>query len=385
MSTSGKTHDDGMRGLLRDRFEDFEPEAPELFDAIAGTGHTAAKRAVRWYLPGIISVMLLMVTYPLNERRLLQEGNAGHEPKQAYRPEAGTPVHQPDLSSEQSPAAASGNDKETRRSITGRTGEPDQSSPEPAVTKPDNRLPAPRFTSGYPTLPPPVMKFSPGPAIRPVAFVEDNPQEKLPVEKKQKDRLSVHGALGVNYTQYLLTVLPQENLSIGDLSFPDPGDKVNWRLQGSLGIDYNKWQLRLTYQEFTQKLSFRESRGSVEVAYSDAGQYTVTPVTAEVSSEKNFRIAGLYLRRLQPVKSTGLYIGAGAGYLAGLKGEYQGVWGQAFAGHHKRLSPTMDFFYETQFNYSFRPFRLTDPSLTFRPYQVGLSAGIRWNGRAADR
>ncbi len=382
MSPSGKTHDDGLKGLLRDRFENFEPEAPELFDTIAaGTRRPAAKRAARWYLPGIVSVALLIVTHPLNEQFRSQEGTAGRVAEQAYRPEpaADTPVNQPDHRSKQLRTTASENGRATRRGINGRAGTRGQNPAKLAAAMPEGGLTKPGFIPEYRALQPPAMKFTSGPATRPVVAVEDEPQVKLPV-KERKDRLSVHGALGVNYTQYLLTVLPQENLSIGDLTFPDPASRVNWRLQGSLGIDYNKWQLRLSYQEFTQKLSFRESRGSAEVAYSGSGQYTVTPVTAQVSSENTFRVAGLYLRRLQPVKSTGLYIGAGAGYLAGLKGEHQGVWGQAFAGHHKRLSPTMDFFYETQFNYSFRPFTLADPSLAFKPYQVGLSAGIRWNG-----
>ncbi|ODS76899.1 MAG: hypothetical protein ABS46_18785 [Cytophagaceae bacterium SCN 52-12] len=380
MSTSGKTHDDGLRGLLRDRFEDFEPEAPELFNAIADSRLTAAKQAVRRFVPGIIAVMLLLVTHPLDDRFLPQEINTGRIEEQAYpaEPALHTAVDQLIGRNEGSRTASRNDNRATRRVTFAEAGAPGQSAAEPMAAITDGDLPAPGSAPDYTPLLPPAMQFSSGLVARPVAAAKDERQEESPV-KMRKGRLSVHGALGVNYTQYLLTVLPQENMSIGDLSFPDPGEKVNWRLQGSLGINYDKWQLRLTYQEFTQKLSFLENRGNVEVAYSGAGDYTITPVTVQVSSEKNFRVAGLYLRRIQPVKSTGLYIGAGAGYLAGLKGEHQGIWGQAFAGHHKRLSPTMDFFYETQFNYSFRPFRLADPSLTFRPYQVGLSAGIRWN------
>ncbi len=342
-----------MRGLLRDRFENFEPEAPELFDTIAGARHTAAKRDGHWYIPGMISVMLLL-SYPVNEQLLSHRVNV--VPEQAYLPEpaAAKPVNQP-----------------IRRSGQGHKAELPVTTQRDILTK--SAL-APNYT----TLSPPAMKFSSGLTIPIIARLEGPPEEK-PRMKERAGRLSVHGALGMNYTQYLLTVLPQENLAIDNLTLADPGDRVNWRLQGSVGIDYDQWQLRISYQEFTQKLNFLENRGNAQVEYSDTGHYTVTPLAAEVSSRKNFRVAGLYLRRLQPVKSTGLYIGAGAGYLVGLKREHQGVWGQAFAGHRKRLSPTMEFFYETQFNYSFRPFRLTDPSLTFWPYQVGLSAGIRWN------
>ncbi len=373
MNPPGKTHDDGLRGLLRDRFGDFAPEAPELFDTVVGTRHTGAKTARR-YLPGIISAVLLMLSFPLNELSLNElslDENAGklpvHVTKQLFLPAtaadkpaiADKPVHQRHRKSKQ-PAASPG---------PGTAG---------STAATADRLSLPGLTPEYRPLQPPAMKFTSGPATRPVAALEENLQEHAPV-KVRKDRVSIHGALGVNYTQYLVTVLPQENLSIGDLAFPDPGDRLNRRLQGALGIDYRNWQLRLNYQEFTQKLSFRESRGKAEVEYTDAGQYTVVPVTAQVSHTKQFRIAGLYLRRIQPLTPTGLYVGAGAGYLAALTPEHRGMWGQVFLGQSRRMSPAIDLFYEAQFNYGFRPFRLTDPSLTFRPYQAGLSAGIRWN------
>lgn len=383
MSPSGKTYDDGMRGLLRDRFEDFEPEAPELFDTIAGPRHTAAKRTVNRLLPLMISALLLMPGYRLNELSSgFQDRNIARVPAPALpaEPAAGKATEQTGRGSEWPVAIIPGRDAGTGGGvIAGRTGLQDRNPAGSTVATQENIIPARTFArEEFPALQPPAMKRSSGSAKRTIAAASGAAREKQRV-KERPGRLSVHGALGVNYTQYLLTVLPQENLAIDNLTLADPGDAVNWRLQGSLGIDYNKWQLRLSYQEFTQKLSFLENRGNSEVSFADAGHYTVTPVAEQASSEKSFRVAGLYLRRLQPVQSTGLYVGAGAGYLAGLKGEHQGVWGQVFAGHSKRLSPTMDFFYETQFNYSFRPFRLDDPSLTFRPYQVGLSAGIRWN------
>lgn len=384
MNPPGKSHDDGLRGLLRDRFEDFAPEAPERFDAGPGTGYKAAKTA-RLYLPGIISAALLMLSFPLNDLPLLRQENAGKAPvyvaKQLPVPllTADKPAmaNKPVNRRHRKPAASE-NDRRTGRTIMADAAASDPAPAGSTAATPEERLSAPRLTPEYGTLQPPAMKFSSGPATRAVAALKENPQERAQV-KVQKERVSIHGVLGVNYTQYLVTVLPQENLSIGELAFPDPGDRLNRRLQGALGIDYRNWQLRLNYQEFTQKLSFRESQGEAEVQYTDTGHYTVVPVTEEVSSTKHFRMAGLYLRRIQPLASTGFYVGAGAGYLAAPKPGQRGVWGQAFVGQSRHMSPAIDLFYEAQFNYSFRPFRLTDPSLTFRPYQAGISAGIRWN------
>lgn len=390
MNPPGKTHDDGLRGLLRDRFEDFEPESPELFDTmVARTQHTAGKTAQR-YLPGILSVMLLMLSFPLNELSLSREKNTGGVPAHttgqlllpataADEPVIATkPVNQPVQENMQRYEAASKNDRQTGHTVIAVADIRDQNLAELTAATQENRLAAPGSALEYQMLQPPAIKFSSGPATRRIAAWKEARPEDVPL-KKLKDRVSIHAALGANYTQYLLTVLPQENLSINDLAFPDPGDRLNRRLQGALGIDYRNWQLRLNYQEFTQKLSFRESQGKAEVQYTDTGQYTVIPVTEEVSSTKHFRMAGFYLRRIQPLTSTGLYAGAGAGYLVTLKPGHKGMWGQAFVGQSKRMSPAIDLFYEAQFNYSFRPFSLNDPSLTFRPYQVGLSAGIRWN------
>lgn len=362
MNSSSKIPNDRLREILGERFDNFEPEVPDFFDAVAArTGAPNRRSPIRL---AILTLLLTTMWSPLNVGLpVLRPMELTQIPEMQVDRPLGPAV-------DAAAAAMAG--------VTQRAPHANRKTVDAPVTSGDSQWPMPALSIV-------AMPRLEGPTFRRIAWKPSLPgvtttQSDKAKSAKSKPGLSWTGGVGLNYTQYLLTVLPQENGSLNELTIPGFDNAVNWKPAVFAGVDYRNWQIRLSYQEFSQQLDYTVSSGEAEIKFSDNRSYTVHTLSQAESQRNTYRFAGVSLRKQIPLpRANGSYIGIGAGYQVELSRQHHGIWSQAFAGKSLRIGPAISAFAEIQLGYSFQPFVQAEPALSFKPYQTGLSTGIRWN------
>jgi len=378
-----RNDDDELRDLLGRRFSDFEPEAPEFLDSILDQ-----VKPVRngYKIPIVKSVGLFILSWlslPLSPYQpALLSSEPALQPAREERPALNIPI-----TKAQSKTVA---DFGTTTTVTESTG-PGQGRAERLasfvttreVKDSDKEVVMAEVNAASEPLSAVLERIQPlavknlDVSLKPRVLASRSAGENVVTPKS--GRLSFTGGIGINNTQYVVTILPQNPVTIQDMKLPDFWKSVNWKPQVNLGVDYDNWQLQLSYREFTQYMDYWVTQGAIEVDYHGDSIRSIRPIGSSERIERNIRLIGLNARKSIPLKKINTYLGAGAGYQMALgKENYRGVWGQLFTGKNFTLNDKFLLYVEGQFNFSFNSVLHPEHQIYARPYQIGITTGLRW-------
>jgi hypothetical protein len=385
MSSFHKNNDEALGDTLRERFWDFEPEAPELSPAL---WDQVQPEHVNYTLPVVKSIGVLLLSLffsPLS-------------PYETYdRPATSTavpvlngsdivslPVETKEARQSKSiinTNKAKINDGETVRVVRNRSipSEIEDKSmnlglaARPTSLLSDEAIP---FSEELKLLTPPAPKPLPFPSTE--SLGGDNPQREN-VSTRKRSKLSFTGGIGLTNTQSVVTLLPQNAINIQDMKLPGFWESVNWKPQAFVGVDYANWQLQLNYREFSQQMEYWVTEGALEVDYQGNEIRSIRAIGSNEIISRNTRQLGLSIRKAILLKSLNTYMGVGGGYQVSLGPDKSKTpWAQLFTGRTIPISDKTQLFVEGQFNFSFQSIVHPQHQIYAKPYQIGLSTGLRW-------
>lgn len=368
MSSSSKLPDDALRRMLSQRFGEFEPAAPELLSTIldevnpVGQPNKYRGMLVRTTLISLI----VLLSYPLSTYRRAEV--------QSYSEQlivTRTEVNKSPEVSSFSPLP------EESDPVINLYPERFEGVPRERYVLQETPAVGRAITGDVYEIPVRSIRGLHSEAMSPAVTCQSG---EAKVVVPTRTRPTVFGGIGLTNTQYRVTLLPQGPETIRDLELPNFWKAVSWKPQAYVGFDYKNWQVIINYKEFSQEMSYKVSNGSFEVDYhEDAAGYSLRTLGEPEAISENIRLVGLSLRRSIPLKVKNSYIGLGGGYHAVLGGQNgNGPWGQLFTGRNIRVNETLQAFVEAQFQCSFYSVAQSESRIYSKPYQIGLTAGLRW-------
>lgn len=390
MNSFHRNNDEALGRALRNRFERFEPEAPNSLEAILGrvkpkqNGYSTT--LIKTAILGIVFIVWLPLTPydqlgnlqpPVEASSLNIEFDSKDVPLSNLRKSEITYLIDPDRDSGK--LLALSRQIPTHSSVSEASEEGLSST---LTVNKQNSVLTPLDKNDF------TVQIENSEKINPAILQESSTTTELSAVNTsdlqpliiKRNKLSFTGSVGVTNTQYVVTLQPHHFITIRDATLPDIAKGINWKPQVNLGLDYSNWQIQLNYRAFSQRMEYWVTEGAFEVDYNGNQVQSIRAVGSNEQIMRNVQLLGLSLRKSFPLKSFHTYVGLGAGYFFSLgEGNSPGAWGQLYTGRQFSLNEKLQIFVEGQFNYSFQTHSHSDHPIYTRPYQIGLTTGLRWH------
>ncbi|CAG5004840.1 hypothetical protein DYBT9275_03459 [Dyadobacter sp. CECT 9275] len=178
-----------------------------------------------------------------------------------------------------------------------------------------------------------------------------------------------------------VTILPQTDIKYQNFILPSAVSAQTLGFKVDAGIEKKGFQLLVDYSRFSQVIHYEIATEEYNVEPAKGGDFNIVRQGIPVSERTNFNMLGLSLQKVVFFKSPALrgYFGkAGVTMSHALSSSQNAASGNIGIGKTWKLSRNTLLVAGPEISYSFTKLKTNNEAFLFRPYQLGLSVGLKF-------